>query len=206
MVSFMAKGGILVVPILFCSVAVLAIVLERLYRFRKLRGKKSSLIVRVRETLKRKNVDGALSIAGSSKCPVGRVLSEGLKRYGHGKKAVEEAISNAAEIEIRDLEKYLPTLSTIGNIAPLLGLLGTVAGMIKAFMVIERLGGRVNASVLAGGIWEAMLTTALGLSVAIPAVVAHDYFVNRVRNFTAVMQETSNEVLEALEEKKDDHA
>jgi len=200
-ISFLAKGGILVIPILFCSVVALTIVLERLYRFRKLRIKNPDLIARVKKALNEKGVDEALFIAENSKNPLGRVLKEGIKRYRAGKESMERAMASAAEREIRGLERYLPALSTVGNIAPLLGLLGTVTGMIKAFMVIERLGGRVNASVLAGGIWEAMLTTALGLSVAIPTIVAHNYLVSKLRNFTAVLQERLNEFLEILDDK-----
>jgi len=200
-ISFLAKGGILVIPILFCSVVALTIVLERLYRFRKLRIKNPDLIARVKKALNEKGVDEALFIAENSKNPLGRVLKEGIKRYRAGKESMERAMASAAEREIRGLERYLPALSTVGNIAPLLGLLGTVTGMIRAFMVIERLGGRVNASVLAGGIWEAMLTTALGLSVAIPTIVAHNYLVSKLRNFTAVLQERLNEFLEVLDDK-----
>jgi len=200
-ISFLAKGGILVIPILFCSVVALTIVLERLYRFRKLRIKNPDLIARVKKALNEKGVDEALFITENSKNPLGRVLKEGIKRYRAGKECMERAMASAAEREIRGLERYLPALSTVGNIAPLLGLLGTVTGMIKAFMVIERLGGRVNASVLAGGIWEAMLTTALGLSVAIPTIVAYNYLVSKLRNFTAVLQERLNEFLEILDDK-----
>ncbi|MDL1957737.1 MAG: MotA/TolQ/ExbB proton channel family protein [Candidatus Desulfofervidus auxilii] len=197
-ISFLAKGGILVIPILFCSVIALTIVLERLYRFRKLRIKNPDLIAKVKKALNEKGVDEALFILENSKNPLGRVLKEGIKRYQAGREEIERAMAFAAEREIRELEKYLPALSTIGDIAPLLGLLGTVTGMIKAFMVIERLGGKVNASVLAGGIWEAMLTTALGLSVAIPTIVAHNYLVSKLRNFTAELQEKLNEFLEDI--------
>ncbi|GAB6163646.1 MotA/TolQ/ExbB proton channel family protein [Desulfothermus naphthae] len=203
-ISFLAKGGILIIPILFCSVIALTIVLERLYSSRKLRIKNpDDLITKVKRALNKKGIDKALFIAENSKNPLGRVLKEGIKRYraGKDKECIERAMASAAEREIRELERYLSALSTVGNIAPLLGLLGTVTGMIKAFMVIERLGGRVNASVLAGGIWEAMLTTALGLSVAIPTIVAHNYLVSRVRNFTALLQEKLNEFLEVLDDK-----
>jgi biopolymer transport protein ExbB len=89
---------------------------------------------------------------------------------------------------VRKLFRYLQVLATIGNIAPILGLLGTVIGMIKAFMVIQEMGGKVNAAVLAGGIWEAMLTTALGLSVALPTMVAHSYVTSQVDQYEARLQ------------------
>jgi len=105
---------------------------------------------------------------------------------------------HAIEEEVRDLSRYLQALATIANIAPLLGLLGTVIGMIKAFMVIQEMGGKVNAAVLAGGIWEAMLTTALGLAVALPAMVAHSYLSGRVDRYEALFREYTVRFIETL--------
>jgi biopolymer transport protein ExbB len=200
MISFLAKGGILVIPIIFCSVISLTIVLERLYRFRKWRLQNPDFLVEIKRMVKEGMMTDALGITKNSQTPLGRVLREGIEKYRRGRDVLERVMSHAAEKEIRELERYLPALATIGNIAPLLGLLGTVVGMIKAFMVIEELGGKVNASVLAGGIWEAMLTTALGLSVALPTIVAHNYLVNKVTHFTAIMQDGVNDFLETLEE------
>ena len=116
---------------------------------------------------------------------MGRILASALEVQEQGRETMETVIDHATEEEVRSLSHYLSALATIGNIAPLLGLLGTVLGMIKAFMVIQQMGGKVNAAVLAGGIWEAMLTTALGLSVALPTMVAHGYLVSRVDKFEA---------------------
>ena len=102
---------------------------------------------------------------------------------------LESVIVNAVENEVRALSAYLQTLATIGNIAPFLGLLGTILGKIKAFMVIQQMGGKVNAAVLAGGIWEAMLTTVLGLAVALPTMVAHSYLIARVDTYEARLQD-----------------
>lgn len=204
MISFLAKGGILVIPIIFCSVISLTIVLERLYRFRKWKVQNPDFLVEIKKMVKEGRMADALDITKDSQTPLGRVLREGIEKCRRGREVLERVMSHAAEKEIRELERYLPALATIGNIAPLLGLLGTVVGMIKAFMVIEELGGKVNASVLAGGIWEAMLTTALGLSVALPTIVAHNYLVNRVSHFTGVMQDGVNEFLETLEERAQD--
>ena len=99
--------------------------------------------------------------------PWASVLAQALEVKDQSQETLEAIIVHATEEEVRGLSRYLQALATIGNIAPLLGLLGTVVGMIKAFMVIQEMGGKVNAAVLAGGIWEAMLTTALGLAVAL---------------------------------------
>ena len=124
----------------------------------------------------------------NSDSPMGRILSQALEVKDQDRETLETVIVHATEEEIRGLSRYLQALATIANIAPLLGLLGTVMGMIKAFMVIQQMGGKVNAAVLAGGIWEAMLTTALGLSVALPTMIAHSYLVAQVDRYEARLQ------------------
>ena len=135
------------------------------------------------------NREKAKEEAGDGRSPMGRVLLQGLEVIDQDRETLETVLVHATDEEVRDLSRYLQTLATIGNIAPLLGLLGTVVGMIKAFMVIQQMGGKVNAAVLAGGIWEAMLTTALGLSVALPAMVAHSWLVGQVDRYEARLQD-----------------
>jgi len=183
MFEFLAKGGILIGPIFFCSIIALAIFLERLIRFAKASLRSRGLPENVIRFIKEGRGDLAVQTARGSGSPVGHVLASALEVCGQDWKVVETVIANAVDEQVRSLSRYLQTLATIGNIAPMLGLLGTVTGMIKAFMVIQQMGGKVNAAVLAGGIWEAMLTTALGLAVALPAMVAHSYLDARVDHF-----------------------
>jgi biopolymer transport protein ExbB len=129
---------------------------------------------------------------------MGRVLSQALEVKNQDRETLETVIIHASEEEVRGLSRYLQALATIGNITPLLGLLGTVIGMIKAFMVIQEMGGKVNAAVLAGGIWEAMMTTALGLSVALPTMVAHSYLLSRVDKYEAWLQDGAVTFLKAI--------
>ena len=185
MFDFLAKGGMLVGPILLCSVLALAIFLERIIRFYKLRQRGAGLAEKVSRHLDAGNETAARQDAGNIDSPMGRVLSQAMEVIGQDRETLETVIVHATEKEVRGLSRYLQTLATIANIAPLLGLLGTVIGMIKAFMVIQQMGGKVNAAVLAGGIWEAMLTTALGLSVALPTMVAHSYLVAQVDRYEA---------------------
>jgi biopolymer transport protein ExbB len=117
-----------------------------------------------------------------------RILNHVIEVKNRDWNTLETVIGHATQEEVRGLSKYLQALATIGNVTPLLGLLGTVIGMIKAFMVIQEMGGKVNAAVLAGGIWEAMLTTALGLSVALPTMIGHSYLVSIVEDFEARLQ------------------
>ena len=198
MIDFLAKGGVLVTPILFCSVLGLAIFLERLIRFARMRSRGAGLAKKIAHLLKNGEDHEAYELAGSSNSPMGRVLTQAIEVKYHDRETLETVIVHATDEEVRGLSKYLQALATIGNIAPLLGLLGTVIGMIKAFMVIQQMGGKVNASVLAGGIWEAMLTTAMGLSVALPTMVAHSYLISRVDEYEARLQDGAVTFIKAI--------
>ncbi len=188
MIEFLSKGGVLVGPILFCSVLALGIFLERLIRFARVRIRGYGLVEKVARHIKDGEDHQAYELASSSDTPMGRVLAQAIEVKGQDRETLETVIVHATDEEVRELSRYLQTLATIGNIAPLLGLLGTVLGMIKAFMVIQQMGGKVNAAVLAGGIWEAMLTTALGLAVALPTMVAYSYLSSRVDKYEAQLQ------------------
>jgi len=189
MFVFLAKGGVLVIPILFCSVVALAIFLERLIRFTRMRKRGEGLDLKVAEKLKNNQDREAYEIAGSSNSPMGRVLVQAIEVKDRDRETLETVLMHATDEEVKGFSRYLQALATIGNIAPILGLLGTVIGMMRAFMVIQEMGGKVNAAVLAGGIWEAMMTTALGLSVALPTMVAHSYLLSRVDRYEARLQD-----------------
>lgn len=201
MVEFLSKGGVLVIPILFCSVLVLAIFCERIIRYAVNRSRGKDIEERVSQLIEQGKIDQALKVCESNGSPMGRVLEKAIKAKDMDKDVLESVIVNATENEVRGLSAYLQTLATIGNIAPLLGLLGTIIGMIKAFMVIQQMGGKVNAAVLAGGIWEAMLTTAFGLAVALPTMVAHSYLLSRVDKYEARIQNGSVRFMKAIAKK-----
>jgi len=188
MQDLFVKGGVLVVPIIFCSVLALAIFVERFIRFAILRKRGLNVDERVARDLAENDAQSALRAATDSRSPMGRILAQAMDVMGQDRETLETVLVHAIEEEVRELSRYLQALATIANIAPLLGLLGTVIGMIKAFMVIQEMGGKVNAAVLAGGIWEAMLTTALGLAVALPTMVAHSYLIGQVDRYEARLQ------------------
>jgi biopolymer transport protein ExbB len=187
--DLLAKGGVLVGPIVLCSVIALALFLERLVRLSRVRIRGNGLVGQVSRHLKNGEDHQAYELASQDESPLGRIFTQAMEVKNQDRETLETVLAHATEAEARDLSRYLQALATIGNITPLLGLLGTVLGMIKAFMVIQEMGGKVNAAVLAGGIWEAMLTTALGLAVALPTLVAHSYLVARVDRYEAQLQE-----------------
>lgn len=181
-------------PILLCSVIAVTIILERFYLFSK--RDPPNLPSQVKRLLSAERFDEAERLCRKSGGSIASILSAGIRAKDEPPEKREEIITIAGSKELRKLGKNLRGLGIIGHISPLLGLLGTVAGMIEAFITIEELGGRVDASVLAGGIWEALITTAFGLSVAIPAIVFYHYFEGRVDDIAAQMKDAASEILE----------
>jgi len=194
----MVKGGVLMWPILFCSIISLAIILERLCHFHRIRIDIPEFFTSVRNLLQKKKIKEALDLCQKTRAPIARILACGIQNHKKDAQTQEKSLSRVGSWEVRGLEKHLRGLAIIGNIAPLMGFLGTVTGMIKAFIKIQELGGRVDASVLAGGIWEALLTTVAGLIVAIPTLVAYHYFEGKIDNMSCWMKEIASELLEFL--------
>lgn len=183
-------------PILLCSMISITIVLERFYYFYRTRTKIPNIFSRLKSLLKEAKTDEALKLCENTSSPIAHILAIGIHIRKRSLEEREKIIIRAGSRIIRKLDKNLRGLAIIGNITPLLGLLGTVTGMMKAFMKIQELGGRVDASVLAGGIWEALMTTAAGLFVAIPTLVFYHYFEGRVNNIAAQMKDMASELLE----------
>lgn len=202
--SLLAKAGPVGYIIVACSVVAVFIVAERLLTFRQLRLRDPQILTKLHNFAGQGAFAQAINAARSEVHPVVMVLVHTLSRCKsfprNTRDNLERSISTVASKEVRSLERYLPTLHLISHIAPLLGLLGTVTGMIRAFQVIESQGGTVNAGLLAGGIWEAMLTTVFGLSVAIPALVAHNLLQGKILNLVADMKEQAGLLLDALED------
>lgn len=193
--DFVERGGPLMLPIALCSVIGLAIFIDRIVRIRKAAGANSAFLQQIRGNIRVGKIEEALEICRSNRSPIAAVFAAGLRRVGDGEAATRQAIEDAGRKEIAELERHLSGLATIAGGAPLLGFLGTVLGMIQAFQTVERLGGNVNASVLAGGIWEALLTTAAGLAVATPAFFAHNFLHDRIQTQVHAMEERSRELM-----------
>ena len=174
------KRMLLMVPILLCSVIGLAIILNRLLVYRKMKLRDFRLSLDVRGALEKGDIDAALTLLETGTA-ASVILGEVFVRAREqGIATVSGSFLTVADDFVRSMERYLRGLATIASLAPLLGLLGTVIGMIRAFIQIETHGGNVNASLLAGGIWEALLTTAAGLSVAIPCLLFFNLFQGKV--------------------------
>jgi len=195
LLEFFLKGGIVMWPILFCSLLAVAIIIERLVVLRKAKFDTKPLMLKLRSALSRNDVAGALNACAQSTASVPIVLHKGIASIEAGPDAVRATIESAGKEEVNRLENHLGILANIAGIGPMLGFLGTVVGMINAFRTIEMLGGNVNSGNLAGGIWEAMLSSASGLIVGIPALGFYNYFVGRVSQITFSLEAATDEFL-----------
>jgi len=197
MLEVFEKGGFLMYPIFLCSLIAITIFFERMFYLKSIKTKSKRFVLRIKNLVKKGSIELAISACRKSPTPISKIMLAGLMKFGQGRNEMKEAIEDSANREIPVLEKNLPTLSTIGNITPLLGLLGTVFGMVKAFNVIAVMGvGKPEA--LAGGISEALLTTAFGLSIAIPTIVIYNYLSQRVDKMIREMEVNCVELIDLL--------
>jgi biopolymer transport protein ExbB len=192
------KGGILMWPILACSIVALAITIERLFSLRRASIDTREFMDTMRQVLRQQRIQEAVEICDETDAPVARIMKAGILKHNRRKEDIREAIEDAGHLEIPRLERYLSALATTANVAPLLGLLGTVQGMIKCFAAIQYKQGQVNPSDLAEGVGNALITTAAGLIVAIPTLVVYNYFVSRVDNMILEMEISSSELVDLL--------
>ena len=204
--EMMQKGGPIMWPILLCSVVAFAIVVERLVQLRKAQIDTKVFMEQISKSLKRNKIMEALELCDRTPGPIAHILKAGILKHDRPRAEVRESIEDASIHEVPRLEKNLPVLATVAHIAPLLGLLGTVTGMVAAFQVIENKASGlnpINPGDLAAGIWEALLTTVAGLCVAIPTFVAYNYLVSRVDGFVLDMERSATDLLNILAEKRD---
>ena len=198
MFELVKAGGILMLPIIACSIVAMAIIIERLWALRSQRVIPNNLVAQIWQLHNKGQLTNAHVVTVKEGSPLGRILAAGLVNRQHSRVIMKEAIEEVGRQVVHELERYLNTLGTISSIAPLLGLLGTVIGMIKVFAAIMS-AGVGNPAVLAGGISEALITTAAGLSVAIPCLMFHRYFGGRVERLVIKMEEQALKMVEVMQ-------
>jgi biopolymer transport protein ExbB len=197
MLEIVRAGGVLMLPIIACSVIAAAIILERLWTLQTKRVLPRDLTAQVWEWVRHDQLDPRHIQSLRQNSPLGEVLAAGLTNRQAPREVVKERIEDTGRHVVHDLERYLNPLGTIAAITPLLGLLGTVFGMIKVFAAITEYGVG-NPGVLAGGISEALITTAAGLSVAIPSLIGYRYLRGRIDGLVVAMEKEAIKFLEAL--------
>ena len=197
MLEVMKAGGWLMAPILLCSIIAMAIVVERFWTLQRRRVAPENLVAQVRQWTRNGELSEERIRALRRGSSLGRILAAALGSRGREREVMKESIEDVGRQVVHDLERYLNALGTIAAVSPLLGLLGTVIGMIRVFAVITTKGVG-DPGVLASGISEALLTTAAGLTVAIPALMFHRYFRGRVDELVVMMEAEALKMVEAL--------
>lgn len=195
--EIVVAGGWLMVPIILCSIAALAIIGERFWSLRQDKVAPKNLVAQVWHWRKNGQLTPERVLALRDGSPLGRVLAAGLLNMAHSREVMKENLEETGRQVVLELERYLNTLGTIASISPLLGLLGTVLGMIKVFTAITT-HGVGNPGVLAGGISEALITTAAGLAVAIPSLMFYRYFRGKVDALVLKMEEEALKLVEVI--------
>ena len=205
MLELLVAGGWLMVPIALGSILMLAICIERLYTLNPGKIAPPHLLATVWNQLKKGEFDETRLKTLRQSSPLGRILAAGLANAFLGREVMKESIQEAATHVVHELERYLNTLGTIAAVTPLLGLLGTVFGMIEVFAEIM-VQGTGNASALAGGISQALITTAAGLTIAIPALVMHRYFVGKIDGIVVELEQETIKLVDALHNEQNTEA
>lgn len=195
LMAILIKGGYLMVALAICSIIAVIFIIERFMFFKRASTNTLAFLSKLRTSMA-EGVTSARELCRKTSGVIPDVVNYGFENFERGEDVMRRRMETRAQRRIHESERYLGALATIVGIAPLIGFLGTVIGMIKAFMKIEFLGGNVNASVLAGGIWEALITTAAGLAVGIVVYIFYNYFVGRVEKLSKDVVEVSEEALE----------
>ena len=198
--SLVMAGGPLMIPLAICSVIAIYIFVERLLTVNKANVSSDAFMGRVKELVLRGDINGAKVLCAQHDTPVARMIEKGVSRIGSPLKTIEASIENVGKIEVFRLEKNLSVLATIAGAAPMIGFLGTVIGMVNAFIAIAQEEGSVSPKLLADGIYTAMVTTVAGLVVGIIAYLGYNFLVTRVSKVIHKMEYSSIEFIDLLQE------
>jgi biopolymer transport protein ExbB len=197
--QYFSQGGLMMWPLLACSILAVIFIVERVIAYYRVKGDTAEIVAQVRESLLQRQLRRAIEVCETFDHPVAVTLKSGLLRFGKAHEEIDKAMESVALHEVSKLEKGLWILATIANVAPLFGFLGTVTGMIASFEALAEVG-LGNPEAVAGGISEALITTATGLMIALPVQAAYNYFSNRVSQFALDMEISSSVLLETFNE------
>jgi biopolymer transport protein ExbB len=198
--SFLADGRYVVWLILFTGAVALVVVIQRFLHYHRAQINSIEFLNGVRNVLRRDNVVEALSICDATPGPVARLVKTAILTRGQGRERIREAIEEAGLVEVPRLEEQLNLLATIAQLAPLLGLFGTVLGFIQIFQQMQEAGLYAHSGLLSSGVWQALISTATGLAVAIPVHAAYNYLVSRVNSIVLDMERAATEIVNIVTE------
>ena len=193
------EAGWIMIPIFLLSLLTIYVLVERLMVLKQAKSDRPQIMSRIREYVRAGNVQGAQAYCDAQDNPLTRIVKYGLERLGRPISEIQDAVNSAGKHEAFQLERRMDLLASIAGIAPMLGFLGTVTGMIEAFQQIQALQGNVNPSVLAGGIWEALVSTAGGLIVGIAALFFYNFLLGRINRLVYDMEQSATEFIDMLQ-------
>src|SRR6266496_4220304 len=199
-IEYLQKGGLLMWPILICSIISIAVIAERLFYLHRATIHVGEFLKGLANLIKRRNFAEALHESAGTPGPVARIIHSAIIRHDAQRSELRDIVQEAGQLEVPKLERFLPVLATIAFLTPLLGLLGTVAGMIDAFGTIASSGGYATVTELSSGVYKSLLTTAAGLVVATSAFVAYSYLSSRVNTMLHDMERAGIEIVHMLTE------
>lgn len=199
-IELVLNGGIIMIPIALLLIVALYLAIERWLTIRKAGRIDRDFMANIKDMVASGNVTGAKNLCQRTSTPVARMIEKGISRIGNPMKNIEVAIENTGKLEIYKLEKGLPTIATISGAAPMLGFLGTVTGMINAFFDMASAGNNIEINTLAGGIYEALVTTVAGLVVGIIAYMAYNLLTASIERVIHRMEASAVEFLDLLQE------
>jgi biopolymer transport protein ExbB len=194
------KGGWIMIPILVLSILAVYIFIERYFAIRKAAQTDENFMNRIKEYIHNGKIDAALDLCQSTDSPIARMIEKGIQRIGRPLNDINTAIENVGRLEVAKLEKGLPTLASASGGAPMLGFLGTVTGMVKAFYDMSMAGNNVDIQILSSGIYEAMVTTVAGLTVGVIAYFAYNILVASVEKVVNGLEANTTEFMDLLNE------
>ena len=198
MIEYIRQGGVIMYPIVLCSVLAFGIMIERFWNLRRKRILRYDMVHRIEELLREQKIPEATTLCKRHQSVMTRILLVAILNYDRPKAEIKEMIEDHGRQEVPILERYLSSLGTIASISPFLGLLGTVVGLLKVFEAIAQVGGVTNAAILSEGIHNALLTTVAGLCVAIPSLVAYNYFARKAEGLILEVERVALRLLNIL--------
>ncbi len=194
------KGGIVMIPLAILSIVAIYIFIERYFAISRASDEETNFMNNIRDFIHNGRIDSAKSLCRNNQSPIARMIAKGIVRIGRPLADINAAIENVGKLEIAKLEKNIAVLATVAGAAPMLGFLGTVIGMVRAFYNMSMAGPNIDISLLAGGIYEAMITTITGLTVGIIAYICYNILVARIEKVVFMLEARATEFMDLLHE------
>lgn len=198
--SLALKGGLIMIPLAILSVVAVYIFIERYLAISRASTEETNFMNNIRDFIHNGRIDSAKSLCKNNDSPISRMMAKGIVRIGRPLGDINAAIENVGKLEVAKLEKNIAVLATVAGAAPMLGFLGTVIGMVKAFYNMSMAGNNIDISVLAGGIYEAMITTITGLIVGIIGYICYNILVSRIEKVVFMLEARATEFMDLLHE------